>query len=156
MRLRLAVWHAAIMTLLAIGGCAAASIPLRPNAQQVVTPTRIPVVMILGDSYTTGAYDVQPESTYAAETSALVGWQVVIGGHSGTGFVAPGRIGKTFAMLFDQQFAWRPAPDMLIVSGGHNDWPHPSPLAGAAAHQLLSRIKQHWPSTKLVMVGPLW
>jgi lysophospholipase L1-like esterase len=155
MRLRLAVWHAAIMTLLALGGCAVAAVPLRA-APKAVTPTRVPVVMILGDSYTTGAYDIPPEGSYAAETARLLGWQVIVGGHSGTGFVAPGRIGKTFPVLFDQQFAWRPGPDLLLVSGGHNDWPYPASMAGVAARQLFSRVKQHWPNTKLVLVGPIW
>src|SRR5262245_37475607 len=124
MKFRLLSWYAAIMTLLAVGGCVASSIPVRPVAAPVV-PSRIPVVVVLGDSYTTGAYDTEPESTYASETARLLGWQLIIAGHSGTGFVAPGRIGKTFSLLFDQQLSWRPAPDMLIVSGGHNDWPHP-------------------------------
>jgi lysophospholipase L1-like esterase len=155
MRLRLVSWYAAVMTLLALAGCAASSIPVQPAAVRPL-PSRIPVVMFLGDSYATGAYDIAPESTYASETARLLGWQIIIGGHSGTGFVAPGRVGKTFSRLFDQHLAWRPAPDMLLISGGHNDWAHPPSLAGVAARQLLLRVKRHWPTTKVVMLGPLW
>lgn len=155
MRLRLLSWYAAVMTLLALVGCAASSIPVKPPVVQPA-PSRIPVVMLLGDSYATGAYDIAPEGTYASETARQLGWQIIIGGHSGTGFVAPGRIGKTFSLLFDQHLAWRPAPDMLVVSGGHNDWAHPASMAGAAARQLLQRVERHWPTTKIVVVGPLW
>jgi lysophospholipase L1-like esterase len=156
MRLRLASWYAVISTLLAIAGCAASSIPSQQVDAAPAGTSRVPVVMILGDSYTTGVYDVSSEATYAAETSRLLGWQVIIGGHSGTGFVAPGRIGRTFSALFDQQLAWRPGPDMIIISGGHNDWPHPATMAGVAARQLLTRIKLHWPTTRIVVLGPLW
>lgn len=156
MRLRLASWYAIVSTLLALAGCAASSIPSQPVNAAPAAAARAPVVMILGDSYTTGVREVSSEATYAGETSRLLGWQVIIGGYSGTGFVAPGRIGRTFSALFDQQFAWRPRPDMILISGGHNDWSHPAPMAGVAARQLLSRIKRHWPKTKIVLMGPLW
>ncbi|MER7546971.1 SGNH/GDSL hydrolase family protein [Spirillospora sp. NPDC127506] len=114
------------------------------------------VVMFLGDSYTVGDRGVQPETTYAAATARLLGWQVVIGGRAGTGFVAQGRGREPFLRLFESQLGWRPAPDMLIVSGGHNDWRYPAPQVAAAAHLLLERVRQRWPGTHIVLLGPLW
>ncbi len=49
------------------------------------------MVMFLGDSYTVGDRGVQPETTYASATARLLGWQVIVGGRAGTGFVAKGR-----------------------------------------------------------------
>ncbi|MES9542648.1 SGNH/GDSL hydrolase family protein [Spirillospora sp. NPDC049024] len=115
-----------------------------------------PVVMFLGDSYTVGDRGVEPESTYASATARLLGWQVVVGGRSGTGYVATGRGPRAFLGLFESQLGWRPAPDMLVVSGGHNDWRTPAPQVAAAAHVLLQRARQRWPGTRLVILGPLW
>jgi lysophospholipase L1-like esterase len=117
---------------------------------------KAPVVMILGDSYTAGLPDVAPEQTFAAETARRLKWQLIIGGRYGSGFVTPGRTRQTFAMLFDEQLAWRPAPDMIVVSGGHNDWPHSYEKVTTAARQLLTTIKRRWPASRLVLMGPLW
>ena len=114
------------------------------------------VVMFLGDSYTVGDRGVQPESTYASATARLFGWQVVVGGRSGTGYVVTGRGTQAFLSLFESQLGWRPAPDMLIVSGGHNDWRVPAPQVAAAAHLVLERARQRWPGTRIVLLGPLW
>ena len=81
---------------------------------------------------------------------------MIIAGHERTGFVAPGKIRKTFSVLFTEQLAWRPAPDMIVVSGGHNDWPHSFEVVRGTARQLLSTIKRRWPNTAIVLMGPLW
>jgi lysophospholipase L1-like esterase len=117
---------------------------------------KAPVVMVLGDSYTAGLPDMAPEQTYAADTARRLKWQLIIAGHYGSGFVAPGRTHQTFATLFNEQLAWRPAPDMIVVSGGHNDWPHSYDQVTTAARQLLTAIKRRWPSSRLVLMGPLW
>jgi lysophospholipase L1-like esterase len=117
---------------------------------------RAPVVMFLGDSYTAGISVMPPEKTYAAETARRLGWQIIIGGYQGTGFVAAGHIGKTFSTLFDEELAWRPAPDLVVVSGGHNDWRRNPALVGVAAQRLLLRIKQRWPGSQVLLLGPMW
>ncbi|KAB2342333.1 SGNH/GDSL hydrolase family protein [Actinomadura rudentiformis] len=127
-----------------------------------------PVVMILGDSYTVGERGSQPETTYAPAAARLLGWQVVAAGKAGTGFVATGTrrrsttqggartAGQTFMGLFESQLGWRPAPDLLIVSGGHNDRKYPAVQTGQAARELLTRAKQRWPGTPIVLIGPIW
>jgi lysophospholipase L1-like esterase len=45
---------------------------------------------------------------------------------------------------------------MLIVSGGHNDRNKPPAHVGAAARDLLFRVKARWPGTHLVLLGPMW
>jgi lysophospholipase L1-like esterase len=117
---------------------------------------KAPVVMILGDSYTAGLPDVAPEQTFAADTARRLKWQLIIAGQYGSGFVTPGRTGKTFGTLFDEQLAWRPAPDMVVVSGGHNDWPRSYDQVTSAARRLLTAIRHRWPDSRLVLMGPLW
>ncbi|WUH97074.1 SGNH/GDSL hydrolase family protein [Spirillospora sp. NBC_00431] len=113
------------------------------------------VVMFLGDSYTVGERGVEPEETFASAAARLLGWQVVVGGRAGAGFVKTSA-GAAYLGLFESQFGWRPAPDLLIVSGGHNDWRVPAPRVAAAAHLLIERARQRWPGTHIVLMGPLW
>jgi lysophospholipase L1-like esterase len=112
--------------------------------------------MFLGDSYTTGKFGQIPEQTYAADTARSLGWQVIIGGYRGTGFVAKGHIGKSFATLFEEQLAWRPAPDLIIIAGGHNDRLHAPVAVADAARRLITGIQQRWPRTHVLLVGPMW
>ncbi|MFI6514737.1 SGNH/GDSL hydrolase family protein [Spirillospora sp. NPDC050679] len=117
---------------------------------------RAPVVLVLGDSYTTGIRGITPERAYAAQTARALGWQVVIAGHAGTGFAGTGGTGKTFATLYEEQLAWRPAPDMVLVSGGHNDVWYPPGLVQQNARTLLAKMRKRWPGTQLALVGPMW
>ncbi|GAA2093672.1 SGNH/GDSL hydrolase family protein [Actinomadura alba] len=120
------------------------------------TPARTSVVMFLGDSYTAGGRESPPARTYAADTARLLRWQVIVGGRGGTGFATPGSKREPFAALFERQLSWRPPPDMLIVSGGHNDRNRPPAQVGTAARDLLFRVKARWPGTHLVLLGPMW
>lgn len=119
-------------------------------------PPDPPVVLFLGDSYATGIHGVTVDQTYASVAARLLGWQVIVGGHSGTGFVNTGSVHKNFAQLYAKQMEWRPAPDLMIVSGGHNDWPYKPKMVGAAVEELLRTIAQRWPYTQTVVVGPIW
>ncbi|WP_030164736.1 SGNH/GDSL hydrolase family protein [Spirillospora albida] len=135
-------------------GSAAAAGPASTAA--AAARTSPPVVMILGDSYTVGERGVRPETTYASAAARLLGWQVVLGGRGGTGFVVTGGGRDAFLQLFESQLGWRPAPDMLLVSGGHNDWNVPPAAVAAAAHVVLERARQRWAGTRLALMGPLW
>ncbi len=143
-----------------LGGCVGAC-GGTPHSRNVLpppsaSPVRAPVVMFLGDSYTTGGRGTPPERSYAADTARALGWQVIIGGLGGTGFVAPGATREPFEVLFDRQLAWRPAPDMVIVAGGHNDRRYGPAEVAAAAGNLLGKIRRLWPGTRVVLIGPMW
>ncbi|GAA2418892.1 SGNH/GDSL hydrolase family protein [Actinomadura vinacea] len=130
------------------------SSPVAAGAKPVAAAT--PVVMFLGDSYTVGERGSLPEYTYAAATARLLGWQPVLAGRGGTGFLAGGQVQQSFGTLYESQLGWRPAPDLLIVSGGHNDWSYPPPQVAAAARELLERARQRWPNTRIALLGPIW
>jgi lysophospholipase L1-like esterase len=144
--------------LVAATGCAAgtqrkARADGPPRERQVV---QAPVVMFLGDSYTVGKLGQMPERTYAAETARALGWQPILAGFRGTGFVARGHVGQDFATLFDEQLSWRPAPDMVIIAGGHNDRIYQPATVTEAALRLISTVRLLWKGTKIVLVGPMW
>ncbi|WP_106397328.1 SGNH/GDSL hydrolase family protein [Actinocorallia populi] len=150
-----------LTALALLTGCSAspAAGPESPPATSSTPQTqRAPVVMFLGDSYTAGTGKVSPERTYAGDLARKLGWQAIIGGWPGTGFLARGRVGKDFTRLFADQLAWRPAPDLVIVAGGHNDANRKHPLNGLndAVWQLVNGIKERWPGVPLVLVGPMW
>jgi lysophospholipase L1-like esterase len=146
--------------VLALSGCTASASDARTRplraAPKTHRPAPAPVVMVLGDSYTAGIAATPPEETYAAETARTLGWQIIIAGYGGTGFATPGRVRKTFSTSYEEKLAWRPAPDMVMVAGGHNDWNQPPDLVAGTARQLLMKIRQRWPATELVVTGPMW
>ncbi|GGS88313.1 hypothetical protein GCM10010156_53480 [Planobispora rosea] len=115
-----------------------------------------PVVMIIGDSFTVGSGPVARWQSYAAQAARELDWQLITAGAGGTGFVNPGRVGRTFEDSFVDELAWRPAPDLLIVSGGHNDRDTPAAEVYGAAARLLDTARQHWPATRILVIGPLW
>lgn len=158
MRRRVVCGVAAVAALLASAGCGGTARRARAdNSPVAARPHRTPVVMFLGDSYTTGRYDQIPELSYAADTARTLGWQVIIGGYRGTGFLAKGTVHKDFATLFAEQLAWRPAPDLVIVSGGHNDRTRPPASVAAAARQLLITVQHTWTDpVRVLLMGPLW
>ena len=146
----------AVVILLLTAGCGTAGRKARAAGSPKPQPVRTPVVMFLGDSYTTGRLGQIPEQTYAAYTARILGWQVIIGGYRGTGYVSKGHIGKTFASLFEEQLAWRPPPGLLIIAGGHNDRRYRPENISAAAQRLFTSIREHWPKTHLLILGPMW
>ncbi|MBX6769489.1 MAG: SGNH/GDSL hydrolase family protein, partial [Actinomadura rubrobrunea] len=117
---------------------------------------RQPVVYVLGDSFTTGIRGLTSQQAYAGQAARMLGWRVVIGGRPGSGFVSPGPAGRRFDALFTEQFAWRPAPDLMLVSGGHNDVLSPMGQVRRRAVELVRRIKVRWPGTHVVLMGPTW
>ncbi|MFJ2030586.1 SGNH/GDSL hydrolase family protein [Streptosporangium sp. NPDC087985] len=115
-----------------------------------------PLVMIVGDSFTVGSGPVQRWDTYAAKTARELGWQLVTAGAAGTGFVNPGPVKRTFRDSFARELSWRPAPDLLIISGGHNDRRTASGTVNRAAKRLLELVRTRWPNTRVIVVGPIW
>jgi lysophospholipase L1-like esterase len=158
MRRRVVCGVAAVAALLASAGCGGAATrkARADSSPEKSHPARPPVVMFLGDSYTTGRLGQIPELTYAGDTARTLGWQVIIGGYRGTGFVARGHVHKNFLDLFGEQLAWRPKPDLLIVSGGHNDRFHSQRAVAENATELLTTIHRTWKGTRLLLIGPMW
>lgn len=150
---RLAAVALVLSLVASLTGC---STDKAAEAQADGRARRPPVVAFLGDSYTAGIGNTTKDQTYAAFTAQKLGWQVIVAGQAGTGLLAPGHDDNTFGRLYEKQLAWRPAPDMVIIAGGHNDWPYPPQLEQTAATKLLGELRQRWPSTHLVMVGPMW
>ncbi|GAA3205612.1 SGNH/GDSL hydrolase family protein [Nonomuraea roseoviolacea] len=129
------------------------SLPAPPSRRE---PGAAPVMMVLGDSFTVGSGPVPAWRAYACQAARLLGWQPVVAGAGGTGYLNRGRAGRTFQQSYEQELAWRPAPDVLVVSGGHNDQRWSTAQVGRAATRLVREARAGWPATRIVVVGPLW
>lgn len=119
-------------------------------------PWPAPVMMVIGDSFTVGSGPVPSWRAYACEAARLLGWQPVIAGAGGTGYLSRGRAGRTFQESFEAELAWRPAPDVLVISGGHNDLRWATPDVRRAAARLAATAGARWPHTRIVLMGPIW
>ncbi|MEU4833341.1 SGNH/GDSL hydrolase family protein [Streptosporangium sp. NPDC023615] len=147
-----------------VPGCSAggvAAVPAgrgtpHPSPAVTVPPPRAPLVMVIGDSFTVGSGPVRGWNGYAARVARQLGWQLVTAGAAGTGYVNPGRVGRTFQRSFDEELAWRPAPDLVIVSGGRNDRRIGAARIEEAVVRLVGSIRRRWPDAGVVVVGPIW
>ncbi|GAA1015759.1 hypothetical protein Aple_010070 [Acrocarpospora pleiomorpha] len=137
-----------------ITGCASAAGEAGSTPSPIV-PLRAPVVMFIGDSFAVGSGPVPAWESYAAETARLLGWQLITAGGRGAGFVATGKIHRTFGQSFTRELSWRPEPDLVVLAGGHNDHKAAKEVQRAAV-TLIGRVKQRWPRAKVVLVGPIW
>ncbi|MBN6057790.1 SGNH/GDSL hydrolase family protein, partial [Nonomuraea sp. RK-328] len=113
-------------------------------------------MMVLGDSFTVGSGPVPRWRAYACQAARLLGWQPVVAGAGGTGYLNRGRAGRAFQQSYEEELAWRPAPDVLVVSGGHNDQRWSAEQVGRAATRLVRDARAAWPATRIVLVGPIW
>lgn len=140
-----------LVAALALTGCASGS--GRPPARAKPTP---PSVYFLGDSYTVGVQATPESQTYASVLARRQGWRTVIAGYPFAGFVHRDKRGRDYADLFRSRLANRPAPNMLVIAGAHNDRTEPARRVRAKAAALLTGVHRHWPRTRLVVVGPMW
>ncbi|MDP9846933.1 SGNH/GDSL hydrolase family protein [Streptosporangium lutulentum] len=130
--------------------------PLSSTPSFALHRSAAPLVMIIGDSFTVGSGPVGGWDSYAAQAARAMGWQLVTAGASGTGFVNPGSVGRTFETSFDKELSWRPPPSLLIISGGHNDREVSPGTVHQAVERLLELVGRRWPRTRVVVIGPIW
>lgn len=110
----------------------------------------------LGDSYTVGVNGMPKSRTYASVLGRREGWRTAVVGYPFAGFVHTDRDGRDYADLFRQQLGNLPAPNMLVISGAHNDRTEPSRAIRTKAALLIAGVHHRWPRTRIVVVGPMW
>lgn len=137
---------------LALAGCGSEGSAKR--ATRTAPPP--PSVYFLGDSYTVGVNGTPASRTYASVLARRQGWRTALAGYPFAGFVHRDRRGRDYADLFRRQLARRPAPDLLVIAGAHNDRTKPPRRVRKKAYALLAGVHRHWPRTRLVVVGPMW
>lgn len=140
-------WQATSAPSAGAVGAAAAAAP----AALVLPAT--PRVLVFGDSWTYGSAATDPTDGYAYVIGEELGWDVVVDGVRGSGYLKPGLDGGSFG---ERIAALDPAidPDLVIVQGSINDrMLHPDGYRGAvtAAWDDLAGI---YPDARIVILGP--
>ncbi len=127
----------------------------------------LPSMVVVGDSIS-ARYTDEPGSPLQAWWSLVareLGYVPTVLAESGSGYQRPGAgcTGTTFGDrpgVFDQ-----PAPDLVLVEGGRNDWarcegtelvPVDARLVRAAADDFLERLTTAYPESRVVVLAPPW
>ncbi|WP_243076878.1 SGNH/GDSL hydrolase family protein [Microbacterium sp. SS28] len=147
----IAVWHA----------WSAPAEPVRPVAQAesaAIAPAPIslpdePTVLVFGDSWTYGSAATLPTLGYAYVLGETQGWNTIVDGVRGSGYLKPGIDGGSYG---ERIAALDPAlhPDLVIVEGSINDrrlYPTGFRDAVTAAWDALGAL---YPDADFVILGP--
>lgn len=129
---------------------AAAAPPASPGA--LVLPEH-PRVLVFGDSWVYGSAAIEPTLGFAYVAGADLGWDVVVDGVRGSGYLKPGIDGPAYG---ERIAALDPAldPDLVIVEGSINDrrlYPDGYRDAVTAAWDALAAL---YPDAHFVVLGP--
>jgi lysophospholipase L1-like esterase len=126
-------------------------------ATSTVWPSPIPLgpkCMVIGDSFTEGVGATWWWDSWAMTVGRRLGWNVYPSGLGGTGYLATsGGTRATYRSRLASDVI-NQGPDIVIVSGGVNDWSVATPSQEQAeAGLLFAAIKAGLPFAKLIVVG---
>lgn len=112
-----------------------------------------PKVLVFGDSWVYGSAATEPTKGFAYLLREVAGWDTVVDGVRGSGYLKDGIDGPSYGMRIS---ALDPAldPDMVILEGSINDRRlHPEGYAEAvtAAWDALAAL---YPAAQIVVLGP--
>jgi len=112
-----------------------------------------PRVLIFGDSWTYGSAASAPELGYAYVLGRDLGWEAMVHGVRGSGYLKPGLDGGTFG----ERIAALDAsldPDLILVQGSINDRAQGHEGYRAAVAAAWDGLAALYPDTPIVIVGP--
>ncbi|MGC5169371.1 SGNH/GDSL hydrolase family protein [Microbacterium sp. DT81.1] len=112
-----------------------------------------PRVLIFGDSWTFGSAASAPDLGYAYALGRSLGWESVVNGVRGSGYLKPGLDGGTFG---ERIAALDPAldPDLVILQGSINDRAQGAEGYRAAVTAAWDAVAALYPDTPIVILGP--
>lgn len=109
--------------------------------------------VIFGDSFTSGKGNAAGTRTALQIAARQLRWQADIRAANGTGFTTGGSGGQPFGERVQQEV--RTAPDVLVLQGGSSDTPATAAQLTAAANAVIDQVQRRFPSTRVVLVGPV-
>lgn len=113
--------------------------------------------MVFGDSYTVG-YDARPlEKGWAYLVGQQLGWPTQVEGLSGTGltWAGTGTVRQTYTQrLAGLTTSANPAPNVLVIQGGQNDYRASAGEIRDALVALIAQARTAWPGVQIAVVGP--
>jgi lysophospholipase L1-like esterase len=131
---------------------------LRPDAPACATGGVTPTAVVVGDSISTVTAPAGPNIAFPLVTARLLGWQVRVDAHPGTGFTTPdGSDARhpSFAATVGCVIAAHPR--IVIVALGSDDAERADPthMVQSRATEGLADLHRRLPRARVVVVGPL-
>lgn len=112
-------------------------------------------VVVLGDTFTSGAAKDAPDATWPERVCATAGCDYdPTYAEAGSGFVARGVEGTRFGERVDAVIAAK--PDVVVVAGGAFDKGASEQLLQRRVSDVLDRLKTGLPKSRILVLSPFW
>ncbi|WP_226925175.1 SGNH/GDSL hydrolase family protein [Georgenia thermotolerans] len=130
----------------------------------VTLPSRNPLALVIGDSQAMGGFGVGALETWVAQGLRSAGFQPVIVGYPGTGYVhdRPAHGDQDghpnyVTSLREGLYNLPPADhvQLVVLEGGGNDAFDPAKDISAAAREAIRLVREEYPEAEVLMLGPL-
>ncbi|HEY5224214.1 MAG TPA: GDSL-type esterase/lipase family protein [Microbacteriaceae bacterium] len=153
--LRIVVVALAVGTVIAALVTAATAVSAQPHVVPQTTEgsSNGPVVVAIGDSIMAG-HGLTPAEAWPALLAQADGWRVTNLASDGSGFVAIGDEGDTFANQVSAAIALH--PDVVIVEGSSNDVGVSNTVLEAATDSTMAQLRQALPRATLIGLSAVW
>lgn len=114
---------------------------------------KVPTVVIVGASFTAGVGAGSPDGSWAALLARHLGWNAVVYGDPGAGYVRPGihRRGPV-AREISEVDLHELNPALVIVQAGHNDMGVPAGIEQVRVRQVLAQIRAAVPHAGIALI----
>lgn len=122
------------------------------------TPVEPPVAVFFGDSYFNGSEFTTKDQSYGTLAGQRAGYQPVIAGAGGTGFVgdlSPDKVGNYPAQIASDGLPDVNDPALVVIEGGLNDVGQDPKAVQASAEKVLDKAGKAYPTATVVLVGPV-
>lgn len=112
-----------------------------------------PRVLVFGDSWVYGSAAIVPTLGFAYRLGENLGWEVVVDGVRGSGYLKPGLDGGSYP---ERVAALDPAldPDLIILEGSINDRRLPAEGYRDAVNAVWDALDALYPDASIVVLGP--
>jgi lysophospholipase L1-like esterase len=125
----------------------------RLEADRRADSDRVPVVAILGGSYTAGVGPDEPDRAWAVLLAEKLHWDAVVYGVSGAGYLRTGSgDGGPLARMLDRTGLHGLHASLVIVQLGHDDVGEPLATERRAVERDIAQIRAEDPSARIALI----
>jgi lysophospholipase L1-like esterase len=121
--------------------------------RRLQTGRHVPTIVIVGASFTAGVGPGNPDGSWAALLTRRLGWNAVVYGDPGAGYVRAGlhRQGPVAREISAVDLP-KLNPALVIVQAGHNDMGVPAALEALRVKQAIAQIRAAAPDAGIALI----